>query len=148
MGLSVWLNRWYASVIPYSQNIWMKPCYVRKKGGQHKFDHENNGNIVRAVIDNDQHLSKRSLEALLHIPWMIIHCILTEQLVIVCVASTRLLHMLTSNEIQIHTESTSKFLGLIAEDLPHLNWVVTCDKASVHHYDLLTKQERALEEER
>ncbi len=63
----------------------------------------------------------RPLEALLHIPRMIIHCILTEKLKMVRVAPTWVLHMLTSNQMQISVENPSKFLGLIVENLTYMS---------------------------
>ncbi len=68
---------------------------------------ETNNKTVRAVIDDDRHLSTRTLEALLHIPQMIIHRILVEKLEMMRVASTRVPHMLTSGQTQIHVESAS-----------------------------------------
>ncbi len=49
--------------------------------------------------------------------------------------------MLTSDQMQILIGSSSKFLGLIAEDSTYLNQVVMCDETWVHHYDPLTKWE-------
>ncbi len=66
----------------------------------------------------------------------------------VCIASTWVMHMLTSIQMRISIESTSKFLRLNAEDLTYLNRVVTCDETRVHHYDPLTKGKWALEEEK
>ncbi len=77
---------------------------------------ETNINTILTVIDDDRHLSTRDLETFLHIPWMIIHPILTEKLEMMHIALTKVPHMLTSSQMRIHVESTSKFLGLIAEE--------------------------------
>ncbi len=102
---------------------------------------ETNINTIQAVIDDDEHLSTRALQVLLHIPWAIIHCILTEKLEMMHVASTWVPHMLTSDAMRIHVENTSKFLGFIAEDSTYVKWVVTCDETWEYHCGPLTMQE-------
>ncbi len=56
-----------------------------------------NINTVWTVIVDDRHLSTRAIVALLYIPGMVIHCILTEKLEMVRVASTWVLRMLISD---------------------------------------------------
>ncbi len=76
---------------------------------------ETNINTVRAVIDDDQHLSTRALEVFLHIIWTIILCILTKKLEMVSVAQTSVSHMLTDDQMRIYVVSTWKFMALITE---------------------------------
>ncbi len=127
-ALSVWLNQWNISGIALSQKLGMKHHYMKKYVVTTNIDHETEHNTVRAVTDDYRHLSTRALEALLHIPWTIIHHILSEKLEMVHMASTWLPHMLTSDWMWICIESASKFPGLIAEDSTYLNRVVTCDE--------------------
>ncbi len=62
---------------------------LEKKGGRLQMSiTETNINTMRAVIDDNRHLSTRALGALLLIPPMIIRRILTEKLEMVCVAPT------------------------------------------------------------
>ncbi len=79
---------------------------------------------IQAVADDYQHLSTKALEAFLYISQTIIQHFLTEKVKMVSVASTRVLHMLTSGKDSIY-----------------LNQVVTCDETSVHLYDPFTKWE-------
>ncbi len=119
----------------------MKHHYVRKGGQPRVLIMEKNINTIRVVIDDDRHLSTGALEALLYIPRMIIHHILTKKLEMMYVASTWVWHMLTRDQMSICIERTSKFLGFIVEDSTYLNNVVMCDETWVHHYDPLTKRE-------
>ncbi len=124
------VHKWHST---FSKNPNETPLYEKKGGRPQTSIMEMNINTIRTVIDRDRHLSTRTLEVLLHILWLIIHYILTEKLEAVHVASTCVLHMLTSDQMRTHAESKSKFLDFIAEGLTYLNWVVTCDETWVHH---------------
>ncbi len=106
------IHRWHST---FSKNLNEAPQCEKKGGWPQKSIKKTNINTARAVIDDDRHLPTKSLQVLLHIPWMIIYCILAEKLEMECVASTFVLHT------QIHIESASKFLGFIAEDSAKLN---------------------------
>ncbi len=115
-GICVWVYGWIDDTqvafyilkkLDWSITMW------EKRWSTKNVDHGKNINTVWAVIDDDRHLSTRALEALLHIPQMIIHCILTEKMEMVHVALIWVLHIVTNDQIQIRDESASKFLGLI-----------------------------------
>ncbi len=140
---SVWLNQWCPRVSHsiFSKNLYEAPLCEKKNDQPWTLIMEMNINTVRAVIDDDRHLSTKVLDALLHIPHPIIHCILTEKLKMVHMVLTFVPHMLTSDQMWIHVENTSKFLGFIAEDSTYLNREVMYNETWVHHYDPLIKQE-------
>ncbi len=49
-------------------------------------------------------------------------------------------HMLPSDKMEIWVKSASKFLGLIAENLTFVNWLLTYNETLVVHFNPLTKQ--------
>ncbi len=87
------IHKWHFT---FSKNLNKEPLHEKKDGQPRISITETNISIVQAVIDDNQHLSTRAVEALLHIPQMIIHHILKEKLM-VHRASTWVPHMLTSD---------------------------------------------------
>ncbi len=111
---------------PVAFHVFKKPEWTsttwEKRWLTKNVDHRNNINTVRAVIDNDHHLSTRALEAPLHIPQIIIHHTLTEKLEMMRAALTCVPYTLTSNQMRIRIERAS-------------NCVVRCNETWGHHHD-------------
>ncbi len=85
------IHKWHST---FSKNV-CEVLLCEKKGGQPRTSIiETNINTLQEVIDDDRNLSTGTLEALLHILRAIIHCILTEKLAMVRMASTWVPHML------------------------------------------------------
>ncbi len=125
-------HKWHST---FSTNL-NEALLREKKGGEPPMlIMETSINTVRAVVNDHWHLSTKALEALLHIPQMMIHLYLTEKQEMAHVASVWVLHTLTSDQMWIYVQGASKFLRLIAEDSTYQNQVMTCDETWAHHYD-------------
>ncbi len=111
-GLQVWVYGWINDIqLTFSKILNEAPLCEKKWWSTVNIITEININTIRAVIDDDRHLSTSALKALLHIHPMIIYCILTEKLEMVCVTSTCVPHILISDKMWIHIENVSKFLS-------------------------------------
>ncbi len=121
------IHKWHSA---FSKNRNDGPLYEKKVSRPQTSITKRNINTIQAVTD-DQYLSTMSPEALLHIPWIIIHCILTERLL-----DTTQAHK--QSNANMHRERF-KISGLITEDSTNLNQVVTSSETWEHHYDPLTK---------
>ncbi len=103
---------------------------------------EVNINTVRAVIDQDRHVSVRQLDDMLHHSRKTIYQILKQELKMWRACSAWVPHVLSLEQMNICIERALEFSGMIADHPHYLDCIITPGKVWVH-YSILYPNERA-----
>ncbi len=102
----------------------------------------NINSVVVAIINDDCHMSVRTLEIMVHIPNSSMHRTLSEHLQMHCICSTWVPHFLTCEQIERHVKVAKEWVRSIKRDRNFLSKVISCDEMWTHYFNPKSKCER------